>query len=105
MVKSNFGNVGAVNSDKAVKPLMEFDRSRDPTTNSIKSNITLTPKTNDSVVTYPEIEYKGKCFGRKCFIYTESAQTGQCSDAGHLIAVDLAQRQRLCDYKTDEVNS
>jgi len=105
MVKRNFGFVGAVNSDKAVKPLMEFDRSRDPTTNSVKSNIMLTPKPNDSIVTYPEIEYKGKCFGHKCFIYTEDEPYGQCDDTKHLIAVDLAQRQRLCDHKTDEVNS
>jgi hypothetical protein len=50
-----------------------------------------------------EIEYQDTCYGKPCFVLdSEESTLGKCSKTGVYVLVELAKRQKLCDYENDK---
>jgi len=46
-----------------------------------------------------EITYEGTCMGQSCFQVPEGLNIGLCAKTNVYIHIDLAKRQKLCDYE------
>jgi hypothetical protein len=51
-----------------------------------------------------EINYQDTCYGKPCFkLDSEESDKGVCTETGVILLVELAKRQKLCDYEADGI--
>lgn len=58
-----------------------------------------TPESPVTVTQYPEDTYTGTCSGEPCFTQDTNGLFGVCTISKNVIMLELAKRQKLCDWK------